>query len=171
MNSPDEYSPEGQPRAVTPAGRGPLVHEPYLPPEEAGWSRTQAEETTAGTATSQAPVSKAAPVAYRPAGVGGFRLRELIWLSVAVVDAFLGLDFLFRAIAAGPSGFVSVVERVGDALASPFAGLFSSSVPQVGHTTDWAALVAIVVYTLAALIVARLVAIFSRPVFRRASGV
>jgi roadblock/LC7 domain-containing protein len=82
---------------------------------------------------------------------------------LAVVDAFLALDFVFRAIAAQDAGFVNVVSRVGNALASPFTGIFSHQVvPQVDHTTFWAALVAIVIYTVGVWILLRLLTLLSR---------
>ncbi|HVC22323.1 MAG TPA: hypothetical protein VNH82_02685 [Candidatus Dormibacteraeota bacterium] len=102
----------------------------------------------------------------KPSRGRGFRISELILLSVLVVDAFLALDFLFRATAVGPDGFVSIVDRVGGALASPFAGIFRAGVPQVGHTTFWAALLALAIYTLAALVLVRLLHLVSRPLRR-----
>ncbi|HEY6538696.1 MAG TPA: hypothetical protein VI138_06630 [Candidatus Dormibacteraeota bacterium] len=99
----------------------------------------------------------------------GLRISELVLLSVLVVDAFLALDFVFRATAVAGDGFVSIVDRVGNALASPFAGIFRSGVPAVGHTTFWAALLALAVYTIAALIVVRLLHLLSSPLRRRSS--
>ncbi len=99
----------------------------------------------------------------------GHRVTELILLCVLVVDAFLALDFLFRVRAVSQSGFASVVARVGNALASPFAGIFRPGLPQVGHTTFWAALLALVVYTLAALVLVRLLHLVSSPLRRRAA--
>ena len=96
----------------------------------------------------------------------GHQLSELILLCVAVVDAFLALDFVFRATAVSRDGFVGVVARVGDALASPFAGLFRPGVPAVGHTTFWAALLALAIYTIAALILIRLIHLLTSPLRR-----
>ncbi len=103
---------------------------------------------------------------HRPqswSGWRGYRIGELILLSVSVVDAFLALDFVFRAGATSHGGFVSVVDRVGGALASPFAGIFRPGVPQVGHTTYWAALLALVVYTVAAMVLLRLMHLVTSP--------
>jgi len=97
------------------------------------------------------------------------RLNELIGLAVLVVDLFLALDFVFRAVAASRDGFVQVVDRVGDALASPFAGIFRDT-HAVGHTTFWAALIALVVYTLAALILLRIIRLITSPMRARAAG-
>jgi hypothetical protein len=120
----------------------------------------KAPEETPSTTT---PIST--PVVTR----GSNRLGELVWLCLAVVDAFLALDFLFRAVAAQDSGFVGAVTRVGNALASPFTGIFSrQTVPQVDHTTFWAALVAIVVYTVAAWILLRLLTLLTGRGYKRA---
>lgn len=97
------------------------------------------------------------------------RLRELIGLAILVVDLFLALDFVFRAVAASRDGFVQVVDRVGDALASPFAGIFHTN-HAVGHTTFWAALIALVVYTLAALILIRIIHLITSPMRTRATS-
>lgn len=97
------------------------------------------------------------------------RLSELIGLAILVVDLFLALDFVFRAVAVSRDGFVQVVDRVGNALASPFAGIFKNS-HAVGHTTFWAALIALVVYTLAALILIRIVHLLTSPLRRQATS-
>ncbi|MGH7692754.1 MAG: hypothetical protein ACREOA_08605 [Candidatus Dormibacteria bacterium] len=136
-----------------------------------------ADEAPAATADHE-PVPPPSPVAKdlgRRASAtdarGGFRLAELIWLCLGVVDAFLALDFLLKAIAAQGPGFVSVVTGVGDALANPFIGVFSGqAVPQVDHTTFWAALVAIVVYTVAAWLAIRLLRLLAAPPVPRAGG-
>ncbi len=134
------------------------------------------EQTSPGLVTTapqlaglQSGPTAGAAVSRRPTARGGLRLGELIWLCVAVVDAFLGLDFLFRAIALSSAGFVNVVERVGDSLASPFAPIFANrNVPAVDHTTFWGALLAIVIYTLAAWVLMRLIHLFSHPTSARA---
>ena len=109
----------------------------------------------------------------RTRGVGArlsrsYRLRELVWLAVLVVDAFLALDFLFRAIAATSDGFVLIVLRVGNALASPFAGLFSNTTAVVGRTSFWSAVLAIVIYSLAAWVVTRFITLLAGHSKRRA---
>lgn len=97
------------------------------------------------------------------------RLTELIGIAILVVDLFLALDFVFRAVAASRDGFVQVVDRVGDALASPFAGIFRDT-HAVGHTTFWAALIALVVYTLAALILLRIIRLLTSPIRTKATS-
>jgi hypothetical protein len=131
------------------------------------------EALTPSTANMKAPEatpSTTTPVTTPVVKRGRYRLGELVWLCLAVVDAFLALDFLFRAVAAQDSGFVNVVSRVGNALASPFTGIFSrQTVPHVDHTTFWAALVAIVVYTVAAWILLRLLTLLTGRGYKRAA--
>lgn len=191
MEMSANYDPHESERAPGPT---PPDHGPWeaSPPAQGsttrtGWSRPgsvvtepEAPSPASRPAASQEParpVTEAPERSQRPAparGPGapslvGARLRELVWLSVGVVDAFLALDFLFQAIAARGSGFVGVVTRVGNALASPFNGIFqNSAAPAVGHTTDWQALIAIVVYTAAAWVAVRLLLVVLSPARRPA---
>ncbi len=123
-----------------------------------GPTATHAAPSVAAPTSRSGPTAAVAPTSSVPAPalIGG-RLREFIWLSAGVVDAFLALDFLFRALGSVGGGFVNVVTEVGGVLASPFSGIVrGASPPTVGHTADWPVLVAIVVYTAAAWIAARM---------------
>ncbi len=144
------YDPSGQQRA---SGSGTAERYPARPAE---------------TPPQSAPVETAPPRRAARRGLLGMRLGELIWVCALVVDAFLGLDFLFRALALSHDGFVQVVEKVGGSLARPFSGLFSAGAPTVGHTAFWPALVALVVYTLAALVLIRLLRLLTSPLQSRA---
>jgi hypothetical protein len=139
-----------------------------------GWvsGTTSAETPAASPATADAPDAttspSSAPAVATAGGPGRTRLGEFIWLCLAVVDTFLALDFLLRAIAARDSGFVGVVSRIGNALASPFVGVFNrQGLPRVDHTSFWAALLAIVIYTVAAWIVLRLLRLMAAPAHPR----
>jgi hypothetical protein len=141
---------------------------------------TQDPSATTTTATEPAYTSQPAPVQksevretkvvrQRTGPSAHDRLGELIALAILVVDLFLALDFVFRAVAASRDGFVQVVDRVGNALASPFAGIFKNG-HAVGHTTFWAALIALVVYSLAALILIRIVHLVTSPMRSQATS-
>ncbi|MFZ0995373.1 MAG: hypothetical protein WAO09_05265 [Candidatus Dormiibacterota bacterium] len=124
--------------------------------------------------TQPAPVHETefreAKIVRRPTGPSAHdRLGEPIGLAILIVDLFLALDFVFRAVAASRDGFVNVVDRVGDALAGPFAGIFHDT-HAVGHTTYWAALIALIVYTVAALILIRIVHLLTSPRRSRATS-
>jgi hypothetical protein len=92
----------------------------------------------------------------------GYKARQLVWLSVGVVDLFLILRFVLHAFHAGDSGFTAIIYRVSSALAWPFQGVFGVTHVR-GHPLEWVDILAIVVYTAAAWIVARLLTIASTP--------
>lgn len=93
----------------------------------------------------------------------GSRLRQLVWLLVGIVDAILALHFIFRAVGANNTGFAHYIYRLGGALAAPFEGIFNNTVTNGVAVIHWADVLAIVVYTIAAWIVAKLVSILAGP--------
>ncbi len=169
--APSDPAPKPpSPSGTIPDWRGTSVETSAVPATGTGGSASSG--ATPGVRPTATPVYPAAPATAGASGPGaavrptssvpapalvGGRIREFIWLSAAVVDAFLALDFLFRALGSVGSGFVSVVTDVGAALASPFSGIVrGAGPPSVGHTADWPVLVAIVVYTAAAWVAARM---------------
>lgn len=129
-----------------------------------------AQGPVAATPVAAAPVA-AAPVAAAPvAGVyssrtavypTGWRVAQLVWLIVGVVDIILLLDFAFRAGGANNTGFAHYIYRLGGALAAPFNGIFTTSSTYGGSYFSWGDLLAIAVYTVAAWIVVKLVRIIA----------
>ena len=95
------------------------------------------------------------PVAYRA--------RSFVWLVLVVVDLLLALRFVFYAAAANDTGFAHVIYGVGAALDAPFRGIFSTTLTPNGHPLQWADILAIVIYTIAAWIVTRLMVIGASP--------
>jgi len=113
---------------ITQRARDPETGEPVV---------TETEPTT--TVTGRRVVASAPPVAaYRPARPAGWTaghlLIRLIWLIVGVIDAIVGLNFVFRLIAARDTGFAHVIMVAGSTLASPFNGIFAS-VPRFSNLT------------------------------------
>ncbi len=92
----------------------------------------------------------------------GYKARQFVWLAIIVVDLFLALRFALVAAGAGDSGFTTIVYTVGGALAWPFQGVLGVTSAS-GHPLQWVNLLAIVVYTVAAWIVVKLVTIASAP--------
>jgi hypothetical protein len=136
------------------------------------WADAPAPTTAESALTAATRTAPATPVNAKTRTTGGparsLRLGEVIWLGLAVVDGFLAVDFLLRALAASGTGIVGLVTRVGNVLASPFFGVFNRpGVPKVDHTTFWAALVAIVIYTLASWILIRLLRLVVAPAPQR----
>ncbi|MGH7721626.1 MAG: hypothetical protein ACRENL_02170 [Candidatus Dormibacteria bacterium] len=94
----------------------------------------------------------------------GYRTIQLIWLIAGVVDIILALDFIFRAVNANNTGFAHYIYRLGGWLAAPFAGIFNSSTVANGTTVyRWSDVLAVVIYTVAAWILAKLVRIITTP--------
>jgi hypothetical protein len=61
--------------------------------------------------------------------------------------------------AAEDAGFAAFIHTAGAALAAPFRGILGTSSAGNGHPLEWADLVAIAIYTLAAWVVAKVVMI------------
>jgi hypothetical protein len=89
----------------------------------------------------------------------GYRARQIVWLCAGIVNAILALRFIFLAAGAEDSGFAGFIYAAGSALAAPFRGIIGTSSAGNGHPLEWADLVAIAIYTLAAWIVAKIVMI------------
>jgi len=85
------------------------------------------------------------------------RLVQLVWLSVACLDLILLLDFVFRIIRAQDSGFAHAIYLVGSTVAGPFAGIFANVARPAGVNFAWDDLLAVVVYTIAGLILTSLI--------------
>jgi hypothetical protein len=80
---------------------------------------------------------------------------EFVWLIAGIVIAFLALDFIFHATGANDVGFAAFVFAVGKALAAPFAGIFATTYAAHGNLVIWADVLAMVIYALAAAVVAK----------------
>jgi MFS family permease len=80
---------------------------------------------------------------------------EFVWLIAGIVIAFLALDFIFHATGANDVGFAAFVFSVGKALAAPFAGIFATTYAGHGNLVIWADVLAMVIYALAAAVVAK----------------
>jgi hypothetical protein len=110
-----------------------------------------------------APVGAAAPIATSTGGYSvGSRLIQLVWLIAGVVDIILALDFVFRAVPANNTGFAHYIYRLGGWLGAPFDGIFNTTTANHGTSVfRWSDVLAVVIYSVAAWIVARLVRITS----------
>lgn len=122
------------------------------------------EQYVAGRGAAVPPAG--APVAGRSAYMGrtavvpiGYRARQIVWLCLGIVNAILALRFIFLAAGAGDSGFSGFIYAAGSALAAPFRGIIGTTTAGNGHPLEWADLVAIAVYSVAAWIVAKIVMI------------
>ena len=87
---------------------------------------------------------------------------QIVWWIAGVMDAILAFDFIFRAASAANVGFVSFIYAIADPLAAPFDAIFGTSVSRGVYVIRWGDLVAMAVYTLIALAIARLIGILAR---------
>jgi hypothetical protein len=117
---------------------------------------TSTTQTTADPATgAQMQRSTTRMWAGRSPGV------ELVWLIAGIVIAFLALDFIFHALGANNVGFAAFVFSVGTFFAAPFSGIFNTSTAAPGNLVIWADVLAMVVYTLLAVVVVKVVGMSS----------
>jgi hypothetical protein len=80
---------------------------------------------------------------------------RVVWAVVAIVDAILLLDFVFRLIGAKDDGFAHAVFSFGSTLASPFDGIFANVGPLGGYVLRWSDLVVVFLCALAGFIITR----------------
>ncbi|HEY7926950.1 MAG TPA: hypothetical protein VIG86_05950 [Candidatus Dormibacteraeota bacterium] len=142
------------------------------------------KRVTTGTTTTPAGAPEPAPGAYAPPAApvaapttttrtyasrtsvysGSGRAVQVIWLLLGIVDVILALDFIFRAAGGANTGFAHYMYRIGGWLAAPFDGIFTNTALVSGRTfIRWADVLAVVIYSLIALAIAKLVQIISRP--------
>jgi hypothetical protein len=117
-----------------------------------------------GAAAPVAPAAARTSVTTSRVGVYpvGYRTIQLIWLIVGVVDIILALDFIFKAANANNTGFAHYIFRLGGWLAAPFNGIFNNTATN-GTVFRWADVLAVVIYTVAAWIITKLVRITATP--------
>lgn len=79
-----------------------------------------------------------------------FRSYQVIWYLLGVAEVLLGFRFILKAGGANPgSPFVAFVYTLSGALVAPFRGVFSSTAVE-GSVIEWASLLAMLVYVVAA---------------------
>jgi drug/metabolite transporter (DMT)-like permease len=118
-----------------------------------------AAPATPGLSASQRVVR----TSYVSAAPVGYRARQLVWLAFGIVAAFLALDLIFHAAGANiSSAFVTFVYNVGGAFNMPFRNIITGERPGVA-TIEWADVIALGVYAVAAWIVDRFIAIVRAP--------
>lgn len=79
-----------------------------------------------------------------------FRLYQIIWYLLGVIEVLLAFRFVLKLLGASTaSGFVTFVYNVSRPLAAPFYGIFRVNV--AGESVfEWTTLIAMVVYALIA---------------------
>lgn len=84
-------------------------------------------------------------------------MAHLIWLIAMIIVVLLGIRFFFVLFGANPAnGFVNFIYSVSYPFARPFFGIFAYKIHYGVARVEVASLIAIVIYMLAAFIIARL---------------
>jgi hypothetical protein len=86
---------------------------------------------------------------------------EIVWLIAGIVLALLAMDFILHATGAHNVGFAAFVFSTGSFFAGPFAGIFNTSTAAGGNLIIWADALAMVVYTLLAVAIVKVVGMAS----------
>lgn len=135
------------------------------------------ETSVTSTTTPAVPATtQAAPATTQRVGTGTavmtestttrgvtYRATQFVWFIVAILDAFLAFDFIFRLAKANDTGFVNFIYGVGGALAAPFDGIFGVTITNTSYVARWGDLVAIVIYSLIGLAITALIRIMAGP--------
>ncbi len=86
---------------------------------------------------------------------------RIIGLAAGIVFVLLGFDFVFHAVGAANVGFAAFIFTVGRALAAPFAGIFTTTYAATGSLIVWADVLAVAVYAIAAVVVAKVLSMIA----------
>ena|SRR3989344_945948 len=118
---------------------------------------TQEEVTTVQTSTPQRVVRKTtsqtepqargeAPQKVYNKKKTLFRLNQIIWYILGLLEVLLAFRIILKALGANPStGFTSLIYAITEPLAAPFRGIFGVSV--MGNSMiEWSTLIAAIVY-------------------------
>jgi len=89
--------------------------------------------------------------------------ERIVWLVAGIIIGLLALRFLLRLLAANPNnGFADFIYNVSYPFAAPFFGLFSYTAQLNTGRFEFETLIAILVYTLVAWLIAKVVTIGKR---------
>jgi len=79
-----------------------------------------------------------------------FRFNQVVWYILVFIEVLLAFRLVFKMVGANPaSGFVDLIYSITDILVVPFQGIIGNYT-NAGAYFDWAAVIAGVVYALAA---------------------
>ena len=93
-----------------------------------------------------------------------FRISELIWAILGIVELLLGFRIALKALGADPtSGFANIVYSLSQPLAIPFSGILRTNTGTGGSVFEWSTLIAAVVYAVIAVGLVHLLG-FARPI-------
>ena len=85
-----------------------------------------------------------------------YKGNQIVWYIIGLLNALLALRLVFLLLGAGRTGFTLFLYNLTEPFVMPFSGIFPTPAVQ-GSYFDTAALVAIIVYTLAGFAIAGLI--------------
>lgn len=89
-----------------------------------------------------------------------YRVGQLIWLVVGIVEGLIAIRFALRLFGANPNaGFAQLIYGLTAPLVAPFVGLFGTPSFE-GSAFEFTSLVAMVVYALLAWVIFKIVLMF-----------
>jgi uncharacterized protein YggT (Ycf19 family) len=92
-----------------------------------------------------------------------FRVVQLVWFLLALVEGIMGLRVVFRAAAANAEvGFVAFINAISAPLVAPFRGITPDYVTR-HSVVEISTLIGMLVYLIAAYLVVKLVRITTAP--------
>lgn len=93
-----------------------------------------------------------------------FRISELIWAILGIIELFLGFRITLKALGADPtSGFANIIYSISQPLAVPFSGILKTNSGSGGSVFEWSTIIAAVVYIVIAVGLIHLLS-FARPI-------
>lgn len=155
--------------AHTEVAGGTVAAEPVAPVASRRWGRGAVAAEPAYVDPAVGGVAYADRTAVRRtrtvwSGSPGYRAVQITWFVLTLVETFLGLRLLFRAINANTdNGFVSFVNNVAEPFAAPFRGIVSDYKLTSGGILEIGTIIAMIVWLVVAALVARLIRIVTTP--------
>lgn len=93
-----------------------------------------------------------------------FRISELIWGILGIIELLLGFRIALKALGADPtSGFANIIYSLSQPLAAPFAGILQTNAGTAGSVFEWSTIIAAIVYVVIAVVLVQLLS-FARPI-------
>jgi hypothetical protein len=119
----------------------------------------QATAVAPATTTTQS-VEQVTVDPYEARRTALYRVWQVIWLVVGIVEGLIAIRFVLRLLGANPdAGFAQLIYGLTAPLVAPFVGLFGT--PRFeGSAFEFTSLVAMVVYALLAWVIVKVVSMF-----------
>ncbi len=115
-------------------------------------TQTKEEVTTVEKTTAQVvpEIKEEAPQKVFDKKKKIFRMYQVIWYILGVIEVLLAFRFMLKLLGANPqSGFAGLIYGVSNPFALPFAGILGIS-GDLGMILEWSTLIAMAVYAILA---------------------